>query len=246
MATSFLSLAWISLPFPVHILIFRHLTDIKESTFILFCMYLRIPVHHAIFIHCSVDGFVWARCHARTQQMNPCHNGANAGCLVRTYTYSTIASHQMWPLYVTRVAYFEKRLEKATKHQILSILQDSSRELRLSPLVMTIEQDEKDPAWFNITERLPLFAGLESTTTFQCCLTKVDRKTEQGATNDVRAGLGTTMKCEWRVEERDSVQGASPNKELWLSERVEVEVSWESLNDFLLFWRYLCLRGCFS
>ncbi|KAF9056224.1 hypothetical protein BJ165DRAFT_1522162 [Panaeolus papilionaceus] len=150
-------------------------------------------------------------------------HGANAGCLVRTYTYSTIASHQMWPLYVTRVAYFEKRLEKATKHQILSILQDSSRELRLSPLVMTIEQDEKDPAWFNITERLPLFAGLESTTTFQCCLTKVDRKTEQGATNDVRAGLGTTMKCEWRVEERDSVQGASPNKELWLSERVEVE-----------------------
>lgn len=135
----------------------------------------------------------------------------------------------MWPLHLTRVAVFEKRFETATKSQILAFLQDSEQELRLSPVVTKVEQDQNDPAWFTVTDSLPMMWGIKTTTTFRCYSEKVDLEQEQGTNNVVWAGMGTWLRCERRVEERDAPPGAaSSQKEVWIREKVVVKVrrSW--------------------
>ncbi|KAF9056225.1 hypothetical protein BJ165DRAFT_1606434 [Panaeolus papilionaceus] len=130
----------------------------------------------------------------------------------------------MWPLHLTRVAVFEKRFETATKSQILAFLQDSEQELRLSPVVTKVEQDQNDPAWFTVTDSLPMMWGIKTTTTFRCYSEKVDLEQEQGTNNVVWAGMGTWLRCERRVEERDAPPGAaSSQKEVWIREKVVVK-----------------------
>ncbi|KAJ3500400.1 hypothetical protein NLJ89_g9813 [Agrocybe chaxingu] len=84
----------------------------------------------------------------------------------------------------------EKHIVGATNAALLDLLHDPLQVLRLSPLVYKVEQDATDPAWYTITERLPLLGGMLTTsTTFRCRY----RETEDGCECEVLAGLGTRL-----------------------------------------------------
>jgi len=107
----------------------------------------------------------------------------------------------MWPFILTRSVTFQRKIQ-ASKAEVLSVVQDPDEVLRLSPLVFSVIPDDKDPAWYTLTERLPILGGFyESSTTLRCRWEKV----EGGANVEVLAGVGTCLKSEMRV--LDSEEG---------------------------------------
>jgi hypothetical protein len=107
----------------------------------------------------------------------------------------------MWPFILTRSVTLQRKIQ-ASKAEVLGIVQNPDEVLGLSPLVLSVIQDDKDPAWYTITERLPILGGLyESSTTFRCKWEKV----ENGVDVEVFAGMGTHLKNEMRV--LDSEEG---------------------------------------
>jgi len=122
----------------------------------------------------------------------------------------------MWPFILTRSINLQRKI-KASKAEVLSIVQDPDEVLRLGPLVFSVIRDDKDPAWYTITDRLPILGGLyESTTTFQCKWANV----EDGADVEVFAGVGTHMQNKMRVVDTDSEE-----EEVEFQEILVVQVS---------------------
>ena len=120
----------------------------------------------------------------------------------------------MWPFVLTQSVTLQRKFQ-ASKAEVLAIIQDPDEALLLSPLLLSIIQDDNDPAWYTMTERLPILGGLyESSTTFRCRWEKV----EGGADLEVVAVGGTEMKNEMRV--LDSEEG-----EVEFQETVVVKVS---------------------
>jgi hypothetical protein len=107
----------------------------------------------------------------------------------------------MWPFILTRSVTLHKNIQ-ASKAEALSVVQDPEEILRLNSLATSVVQDVKDPAWYTVTERLPILGGLfESSTKYRCRWEKV----EGGADADVYAAAGVRLKNEMRV--LDSEEG---------------------------------------
>ena len=122
----------------------------------------------------------------------------------------------MWPFILTRSINLQRRI-KASKAEVLSIVQDPDEVLRMGPLAFSVIQDDHDPAWYTITDRLPILGGLyESTTSFRCRWVNV----ENGADVDVFAGVGTQMQNKMRVVNMDSEE-----EEVEFQEILVVQVS---------------------
>lgn len=103
----------------------------------------------------------------------------------------------MWPFVLTRTYEFSKTIP-TSKEELLRVVHDPLQSIQLSPLYKSAEQDPKDPKWYTVTERLPVFGGLlESQTTFRCSF----ENNETGRYTEVFAGSGTHMDCTVRVEE---------------------------------------------
>jgi hypothetical protein len=64
----------------------------------------------------------------------------------------------MWPFILTRSVTLQRKIQ-ASKEEVLGIVQDPDEALRLSPLVFSVIRDDKDPAWYTVTERLPILGG---------------------------------------------------------------------------------------
>ena len=60
----------------------------------------------------------------------------------------------MWPFILTRTVTLQRKIQ-ASKAEVLAIIQNPDEALRLSPLQLSVVQDDKDPAWYTITDRLP-------------------------------------------------------------------------------------------
>ena len=62
--------------------------------------------------------------------------------------------------------------------------------------MFSVVQDDGDPAWYTMKERLPMLGGLyESTRTFRCRWKRVEGRADA----EVYAGSGTHIKSEMRV-----------------------------------------------
>lgn len=125
-------------------------------------------------------------------------------------------SISMWPFILTRSVTLQRKIQ-ASKAEVLDIVQDPDEALRLSPLVFSVIRDDKDPAWYTVTERLPILGGFyESSTTFRCRW----EKAEGGADVEVLAGAGTRLKSEMRVLDSEEGEG-----EVVFQEALVVKVS---------------------
>jgi len=114
----------------------------------------------------------------------------------------------MWPFILTRSVTLHKNIQ-ASKAEALSVIQDPEEILRLNSLATSVVQDDKDPAWYTVTERLPILGGLfESSTKYRCRWEKV----EGGADADVYAAAGVRLKNEMRV--LDSEEGGVEYREV--------------------------------
>lgn len=103
----------------------------------------------------------------------------------------------MWPFMLTRTYVFSKTIP-TSREELLRVVHDPMQSIALSPLFKFAEQDPKDPAWYTVTERLPVLGGLsESSTTFRCSFAN----NETGRYTEVFAGVGTHMDCTVLVEE---------------------------------------------
>jgi hypothetical protein len=101
----------------------------------------------------------------------------------------------MWPFILIRSVSLHKNIQ-ASKAEALLIVQDPEEMLRLNSLATSVVQNDNDPAWYTITDKLSMPGGLfESTMTFRCRWEIV----EGGADAEVYAGADIYVKNEMRV-----------------------------------------------
>lgn len=83
------------------------------------------------------------------------------------------------------------------REKILALLQDASGLVRLSTIVDSMVEDEKERGLWHITERLPLIGGITTSYT-----ARLDA-TPDGIQTQAWAGFGVKVESTWTVKELD-------------------------------------------
>ena len=120
----------------------------------------------------------------------------------------------MWPFILTRTITLEKTIA-ASRSDVLKILHDPQQVLANNPMVVSVVQDNSEPSWYTVTERIPLVGSWATHTKFRTQW----MQSMDGCDVEVHAALWTRLKNEMRVRELNAEEGS-----VLLHEQVVVQV----------------------
>jgi len=109
----------------------------------------------------------------------------------------------MWPFILTHTITLEKAIA-ASRSDVLKILHDPQQVLANNPMVVSVVQDNSEPSWYTVTERIPLVGSWATHTRFR---TQWMQSTD-GCDVEVHAALWTRLKNELRVRELNAEESS--------------------------------------